>query len=62
MTLDIKYATGKRLGNTTRAFPYGRSDGLMFDPRRGLTWGTDTNGQVYVLRLDLKQADLRLLN
>ncbi|MBC8288839.1 MAG: hypothetical protein H8E37_00835 [Planctomycetes bacterium] len=52
--LDIGYSTGKRSGNTTRAFPHRRSDGLMFDARRQLIWGTDTNSQVYVLRLDPK--------
>jgi len=56
VTLDIKYSTDKRLGNTTRAFPHGRSDGLMFDPRRKLIWGTNTNSQAYVLRLDLERA------
>jgi hypothetical protein len=61
VTLDIKYSTGKRLGNTTRAFPHGRSDGLVFDPRRGLIWGTNTNSQVYVLRLDLERAQLKPL-
>lgn len=52
VTLDIDYSTGQRSGNTTRAFPHRRSDGLMYDPRRKLIWGTDTNSQVYVLRLD----------
>ena len=33
----------------------------MFDPTRKLIWGTDTNSQVYVLRLDLKQADMKPL-
>jgi len=51
VTLALKYETGKRNGNTTRAFPHRRSDGLMFDVRRKLIWGTDTNSQVYVLRL-----------
>jgi len=50
--LNIGYATGKRLGNTTRAFPHNRSDALMFDPRRKLLWGTDANSQIYVLKLD----------
>lgn len=61
VTLDIRYATGKRSGNTTRAFPHSRSDGLMSDSRRKLIWGTDTNSQVYVLRLDVRQADMKLL-
>ncbi|MDA1015935.1 MAG: hypothetical protein O3A00_15945 [Planctomycetota bacterium] len=41
---------------TTRAFPHSRSDGLMFDPERKLIWGTDTNSQVYVLRVDREKA------
>jgi hypothetical protein len=61
ITLDIKYSTGKRYGRTTRAFPHSRSDGLMFDARRKLIWGTDTNSQVYVLRLDLEQTNARPL-
>jgi len=62
VTLEINYSTGKRLRNTTRAFPHGRSDGLMFDSRRELIWGTNTNSQVYVLRLDLDRADVKPLN
>jgi hypothetical protein len=56
ITLDIRYDTGKRSGNTTRAFPHVRSDGLMFDAGRKLIWGTDTNSQVYVLRLDIAES------
>ena len=52
--LDIGYSTGKRSGRTTRSFPHRRSDGLMFDQKRQLIWGTDTNSQVYVLRLEVK--------
>lgn len=52
--LDIGYSTGKRSGRTTRDFPHRRSDGLMFDAKRQLIWGTDTNSQVYVLRLEVK--------
>ncbi len=62
VTLDLKYSTGQRFGNTTRAFPHGRSDALMFDPRRKLIWGTDTNCQVYVLRLGLDAADVQPLD
>ena len=58
---DLNYATGKRYGNTTRAFPHRRSDGMMFDPRRKLVWGTDTNSQVYVLRLERDKANLQPL-
>ncbi len=61
VTLDLKYSTGKRSGNTTRAFPHSRSDALMFDARRKLIWGTDTNSQVYVLRLNAEQADMNPL-
>lgn len=57
--LDIGYKTGKRSGRTTRAFPHARSDGLMFDAKRNLVWGTDTNSQVYVLRLDGKTLAIR---
>jgi hypothetical protein len=56
VTLDLKYATGTRLGRTTRAFPHGRSCGMMFDPKRELIWGVDTNSQVYVVRLDVERA------
>ncbi len=31
----------------------------MFDAKRKLIWGTDTNSQVYVLRLDLKSLKIR---
>jgi hypothetical protein len=54
--LDIAYVTGQRSGNTTRAFPHRRSDGLMYDAKRQLIWGTDTNSQVYVLKLDVARA------
>jgi hypothetical protein len=59
VTLDLKYQTGKRGDRTTRAFPHGRSCGIMFDAKRHLIWGTDTDSQIYVLRLDLTKADLR---
>jgi hypothetical protein len=61
VTLDIQYETGERYGRTTRLFPTGRSAGVMFDPRRQLIWGTDTNSQVYVLRLDRPDANVRPL-
>ena len=61
VTLDIKYSTGERSGNTTRAFPHRRSDGLMFDARRQLIWGTDANSQVYVLLLNAEHADMKPL-
>lgn len=62
VTLNIQYTTGKRYGRATRAFPHGRSDGLMHDPKRKLIWGTNTNSQVYVLRLDPDRADLQPLD
>ena len=49
--LDIKYEVEKRHARTNRAFPHGRSCGVMYDPKRKLIWGTDTDSQVYVLRL-----------
>lgn len=49
--LDIGYDLGKRGSRTIRVFPHGRSDGIMYDRQRRLIWGTDTNSQVYVLRL-----------
>lgn len=61
VTLDLKYSTGKRYKRTTRAFPHTRSDGLMFDAERRIVWGTDTNCQVYVLKLDKTRANVRLL-
>jgi hypothetical protein len=62
VTLDLKYETGERLGRTSRAFPHGRSGGVMFDPQRRLIWGTDTNSQVYVLRLDRSRAKIEPLH
>ena len=61
VTLTLAYKLGKRYGRTTRAFPHGRSAGIMYDPKRRLIWGTDTNSQVYVLRLDPKTADMKPL-
>ncbi|MDP6526460.1 MAG: hypothetical protein QGI24_05435, partial [Kiritimatiellia bacterium] len=54
--LDIKYNLGSRYGKTTRLFPHGRSCGIMYDPKRKLIWGTDTDSQVYVLRLERDTA------
>jgi len=61
VTLDLKYQIGERYGQVTRAFPHQRSDALMFDARRKLIWGTDTNSQVYVLRLQPERANLQPL-
>jgi hypothetical protein len=59
VTLDLKYETGRRGDRITRAFPHGRSCGIMFDPKRKLIWGTDTDGEVYVLRLERETAGMR---
>ena len=59
--LDVQYQLGERYGRTVRVFPHGRSCGIMFDPQRKLIWGTDTNSQVYVLRLDPEAARARPL-
>jgi len=56
-TLDVAYDVSKRGDRTVRAFPHQRSDALMFDPARKLIWGTDTGGQVFVLRLDMRRAN-----
>ena len=48
-------------GRPTRAFPHGRSAGVVYDPARKLIWGTDTNSQVYVLRLGRDKADVQPL-
>jgi hypothetical protein len=61
VTLDIQYGLGERYGRTTRAFPHGRSAGIVYDPARKLVWGTDTNSQVYVLRLDPETAGVKPL-
>jgi len=50
--LDIEYQVDQRHGRPQRLFPHGRSCGIMYDPRRRLIWGTDTNSQVYVLQLE----------
>ena len=61
VTLDLQYKATKHSDRTDRDFPYGRSCGLVFDPKRHLLWGTDTNSQIYVLRLDAKTADIKPL-
>jgi len=33
------------------------SQGAMYDPKRKLIWATDTNSQVYVLRLDATSVE-----
>lgn len=61
ITLDLKYdATRHNAERTDRAFPHNHSCGLVYDPQRELLWGTDTHGQIYVLRLDLAKADPQL--
>jgi hypothetical protein len=61
VTLDLKYNTARHADRTTRDFPHGRSCGIVFDPKRRLIWGTDTNSQIYVLRLDARTANLKPL-
>ncbi|MCA9267554.1 MAG: hypothetical protein KDA41_03750, partial [Planctomycetales bacterium] len=60
-TIDIGYQTEPRGSGVRRAFPHQRSDALMFDAKRKLIWGVDTNCQVYVLRLDLEKAKVKPL-
>ena len=54
--LRIKYALKKHWGGPRRLLPHGHSAGVMYDPKRKLIWGTDTNSQVYVLKLDAEAA------
>jgi hypothetical protein len=61
VVLDLKYKTKKRGKRTRRLFPHGHSAGVMFDPKRRLIWGVDTNSQVYVLRLDAQKAGMKPL-
>jgi hypothetical protein len=61
VSLDLKYKTRKRGKRVYRNFPHGHSAGVMYDPKRKLIWGTDTNSQVYVLKLDAKKADIKEL-
>ena len=35
--------------------------GLMYDVKRKLFWAVDTNSQVYVLRLEMKSANVKTL-
>lgn len=58
VTLDLKYKTKPRGDRTQRDFPHGRSDGILWDAKRRLLWGTDTNSQVFVLRPDITAADV----
>ena len=56
VSLKLQYATaGDRKDPQT---PRGHSCGVMYDARRKLIWGTDTNSSVYVLRLEAKSAEL----
>jgi len=54
ITLDIDYEVGERYGRVRRDFPHGRSCGLVYDAKRKLYWGTDTNSQVFVMKLERK--------
>ena len=59
--LDLAYEVEMHNDYTRRKMPNDHSDALMFDAKRKLIWGCDTNGQVYVLRLDASKANLRSL-
>ena len=61
VTLDLKYTATKRSDRTDRDFPHDRSCGIAYDPKRKLIWGTDTNSQIYVLRLDASAANIKPL-
>ena len=61
VSLAIKYGVKKAGRRWRRAMPHGHSCGVMFDANRKLLWGTDTNSQVYVLKLEAKAADAQLL-
>lgn len=61
VSLKLKYGLKKRYGRWRRLFPNGHSAGVMHDPKRKLLWGTDTNSQVYVLKLDAAAADIQPL-
>ena len=61
VTLDLKYSATKHTDHTDHDFPHGRSCGIACDPKRKLIWGTDTNSQIYVLRLDASAANIRPL-
>ncbi|HOX07286.1 MAG TPA: kelch repeat-containing protein [Planctomycetota bacterium] len=55
VALKIGYQTA---GDKKSALvPLGHSCGVMYDVRRKLVWGVDTNSNVFVLRLDAKAAD-----
>lgn len=46
-----------------RAVPaYGVSTGIEWDPKRRLLWLVQTRGEVYVMRIDRKAADLKALD
>jgi hypothetical protein len=51
------------LGGTDPSGKTGRnvSLGLMYDAKRKLFWAVDTHSQVYVLRLEMKSADVKAL-
>ena len=58
VTLRLKYGGKKAWNGWRRHMPHGHSCGVVRDPRRGLLWGTDTDSQVYVLRLDAAAAGI----
>ena len=54
--LSLKYDVKPARYRARRAMPHGHSAGVMFDPKRKLIWGTDTNSQVYALKLHAPTA------
>ena len=56
VSLRLKYGARKAWNGWRRLFPHGHSAGVVHDPKRKLIWGTDTNSQVYVLKLDASAA------
>ena len=55
LSLKLGYETAG--DKKTPVTPRGHSSGIVFDPKRKLVWGVDSNCRVYVLRLDVKNAD-----
>ena len=56
VSLKVAYTTAGEKKNPIT--PRGHSSGIVFDQKRKLIWGVDAGCNVYVLRLDLKTADL----
>jgi len=56
--VSLKLSYDVRGDRKDPATPRGHSCGIMYDPRRKLIWGVDTDSNVYVLRLNAKSADV----